>query len=84
MLAVNGFDCRDAYFLKEAGDPWLHIAVYKTDHEPMDPVETSWNDLAAKNLLNDSMKNSLNKYGYLRQEDIMYAWLDKDFHFIQD
>ena len=84
MLAVNGFDCRDAYFLKEAANPWLHLVVYKTEHEPMDPVETSWNDLAAKNLLNDSMKNSLNKYGYLRQEDIMYAWLDKDFHFIQD
>lgn len=84
MLAVNGFDCRDAYFLKRRDNPWLHIAVYKSHHEPMNPSETSWYDLAEKNLINDHMKNSLDKYGYVRQEDILYAWLDKDFHKIED
>lgn len=80
MLAVNGFDCRDAYFLKRDNDPWLHLAVYKSEYEPMDPSATTWYDLAEKNLLNDSMKNSLNTYGYVRQEDLLYIWLDKNFY----
>jgi SAM-dependent methyltransferase len=84
MLAVNGFDCRDAYFLKRRENPWLHIAVYKGHHKPMDPAETSWYDIAERNLINDYMKNSLHKYGYIRQEDILYAWLDKDFHYVED
>jgi SAM-dependent methyltransferase len=80
MLAVNGFDCRDAYFLKEENSPWLHAAVYKSDIEPMNPKTTSWYDLAELNLLNDSVMTSLNKYGYVKQEEIITTWLDKDFH----
>lgn len=81
MLAVNGFDCRDAYFLKEENDPWLSAAVYKTDIAPMDPKTTTWYDLADLNLVNDSVMLSLNKYGYVRQEELVTIWLDKDFHF---
>ena len=81
MLAVNGFDCRDAYFLKEENSPWLHAAVYKTDIEPMNPKTTTWYQLAELNLLNDSVVECLNRYGYVRQEEIVTAWLDKDFHF---
>lgn len=81
MLAVNGFDCRDAYFLKEENDPWLSAAVYKTDIAPMDPKTTTWYDLADLNLVNDSVMNSLNKYGYVKQEELVTVWLDKDFHF---
>jgi len=46
----------------------------------MDPKTTSWYDLADLNLLNDSVMNSLNKYGYVKQEEIITTWLDKDFH----
>ena len=84
MLAVSGFDCRDAYFLKQKEDPWMHAVVYKSRHEPMDPGVTSWNDLADKNLINDSMKLSLGKYGMLKQEEIIYGWLDKNFYLIED
>ena len=35
MLAVNGFDCRDAYFKKTENNPWLYAAVYKSDIEPI-------------------------------------------------
>jgi trans-aconitate methyltransferase len=84
MLAVNGFDCRDAYFLKNKDDPWLHACVYKSNIPPMDPTKTSWYDLADKQLINDSMINSLNKYGYMRQEDIYYVWLDRDWHLVED
>lgn len=79
MLAVNGFDCRDAYFMKSPNSNWLHLAVYKST-DPMDPRTTRLFDLADKNLLHDSVVYSLNKYGHLRQDDIIYPWLDKDFH----
>jgi len=84
MLAVNGFDCKDAYFLKEENSPWLHAAVYKSNIAPMDPKRTSWYDLADLNLVSDSVKQSLNKFGYVKQEEILTTWLDKDFHFAKE
>lgn len=80
MLAVNGFDCKDAYFYKNTNDPWLYAAVYKSDVAPMDPKNTSWHDLADKNLVNDSVVSSLNRYGYVKQEELITTWLDKDFY----
>lgn len=79
MLAVNGFDCRDAYFYKNAETDWIYLAVYKAE-SPMDPATTSWFDLADKQLLHPSVVDSLNRYGHVRQEDIVYPWLDKDFY----
>jgi hypothetical protein len=82
MLAVNGFDCRDAYLLKKFNDPWIDMAVYKTDVPPMDPATTTWFDLADKNLLSPSMVSSINTNGYLKQEEILMPWLDKELYFI--
>lgn len=82
MLAVNGFDCRDAYLLKKFNDPWIQIAVYKSDVEPMDPKTTSWFDLADKNLLHPSVVQSLSKHGFLVQEDVIMPWLNKENYFI--
>lgn len=82
MLAVNGFDCRDAYLLKQFNDPWIQIAVYKSEVEPMDPKTTTWNDLVDKNLLNPSVVASLTRHGYVRQEEIVYPWLDRENYFV--
>lgn len=82
MLAVNGFDCRDAYLLKKFQDPWIHMAVYKSDIEPMDPKTTTWHDLVDKNLLNLSVATSISNHGYLRQEDIIMPWLDKENYYV--
>ena len=82
MLAVNGFDCRDAYLLKKFQDPWIHMAVYKTDVSPMDPLTTTWFDLADKNLLHPSIVSSINSHGHLKQEEIVMPWLDKENYFI--
>ena len=83
MLAVSGFDCRDAYFYKEANDPWLYAAVYKTS-DPLDAKTTNWYTLAEQNLINDSTIASLNAHGYVRQEDLIVTWLDKDFYRIKE
>lgn len=82
MLAVNGFDCRDAYMLKRFNDPWVNIAVYKSDVKPMDHKTTTWYDLVDTGLLNPTVVNSVNKFGYLRQEDVLYPWLDKENYYI--
>lgn len=82
MLAVNGFDCRDAYLLKKFQDPWIQIAVYKSDVEPMDPATTTWQDLIDKNLLHPTIVNSIQKHGHIRQEEIVMPWLDRENYYI--
>lgn len=82
LLAVNGFDCRDAYLLKRHNDPWIHMAVYKSSVAPMDPRTTTWFDLAEKNLLHPSIVACLNRYGHVQQEEILYPWLDKENYYV--
>lgn len=83
MLAVNGFDCRDAYFRKQTDDPWLHAAVFKTAQEPRDPATTTWYDLVEAGLLNESLVNSLRTFGYVREQDALFPWLDKALYRIE-
>jgi len=82
MLAVNGFDCRDAYLLKKFQDPWIQMAVYKSGIAPMDPQTTTWHELAERNLLHPSIVDSLNANGFIKQEEIIMPWLDKELYFI--
>jgi hypothetical protein len=84
MLGVNGFDCRDAYFYKKENDMWLYVAVYKSDVTPMDPKITSWHDLIKLKLVNKSVEDCINTYGYVRQEEIITTWFDKDFYRIKE
>ena len=77
VLAVSGFDCASGFFLKRQSDPWLHAVVYKSEHKPMDPKTTSWYDLVEKNLLPESAAESINRRGFLAQQDLLLPWLDK-------
>jgi hypothetical protein len=77
LLAMSGFDCKDAYFYRSQG--WIYAAVYKA-REPFDHRTTTLYDLAEAGMLNASAETSINTYGYLRQEDLIYPWLDKDFY----
>ena len=79
MLAVSGFDCRDAYFYRKENSPWLYIGVYASEHDPL-PAQASWYDLADRNLINDSIINSVNKFGYARLEDVVVSWFDKNLY----
>jgi SAM-dependent methyltransferase len=76
MLAVSGFDCRDAYFYRKNGTPWLYAAVYATKVKL--PDNPTWYDLAEKNLINDFLIDSVQKNGYARLEDLVVHWLDKE------
>jgi SAM-dependent methyltransferase len=83
LLAVNGFDTRDAYFYRRPDSPWLYAAVYASEHDPM-PKQTTWYELIEKNLVNESVKNSVNRRGYAVIDELVVAWLDKDFYQIRD
>jgi SAM-dependent methyltransferase len=82
MLSVNGFDC--AFMKKDFDDPWIRAVVYKSEHEPMDPRHTRWYHIAEKGLLPESAVKSINKYGYLRQQDLVLEWLDHSLRWYGD
>jgi hypothetical protein len=77
MLAVTGWDCASGFFRRRTGTPWIDLAVYKSPDDPVDPVTTTWYDLAEKNLIPKSAQDSVNRYGFVRQEDLVLPWLDK-------
>lgn len=77
ILAVSGFECKTGFIKKEFEDPWIHAIVYKSEHEPMNPKNTSWWDLYERDLLPESAEQSLYKRGYLRQRDLVLPWLDR-------
>jgi len=78
MLAVSGWDCKDGFFKKEINDKWLFAVVYKSHHKPMDPLKHNLYYLADETeLLPKSAVASINKYGMLRQRDLLLPWLDK-------
>ena len=79
MLAISGFDCRDAYFYRKENTPWLYAGVYASEHEPLTQNAT-WYDLAERNLINDSIINSVNRYGHARLEDVVVSWFDKNLY----
>lgn len=79
MLAISGFDCRDAYFYRKENTPWLYIGVYASEHGPL-TQDATWYDLADRNLINDSVINSVSKYGYARLEDVIVSWFDKNLY----
>jgi hypothetical protein len=79
MLAISGFDCRDAYFYREKQSPWLYAAVYASQHAPI-THQATWYDLAERNLINDSLIASVNRYGYAKLDEVMVSWLDRDFY----
>lgn len=78
MLAINGWDCKDGFFLKRPEDPWLHAVVYKSSQGPLDPRTTTWYELAERNLLPESACAGISRYGYLRQQDLFLPWLDRN------
>jgi SAM-dependent methyltransferase len=82
MLATTGWDCGSGFFRKQPGDPWLHAVVYRSRQQPRDPRRTTWYDLVESGLLPDSAAKSINKYGYLRQRDLILPWLDKSFRWM--
>ena len=76
MLATAGWDCCSGFFKQKPNDSWIHAAVYKSGHEPLDPKTTSWHTLSELKLLPESATRSVFKHNYLRQQDLVVPWID--------
>ena len=76
MLSVCGWDCKGGFFKKTPGNEWLHAIVYKSKIPPMKPG-ISWYELSEKGLLPETADQSISKYGYIRQQQLVLPWLDK-------
>jgi SAM-dependent methyltransferase len=76
MLAISGFDTRDAYFYRKENSPWLYAGVYASEHSPLNEHAT-WYDLVERKLVNESVSASVNKFGYARLEDVVVQWFDR-------
>lgn len=83
-LAVSGFDCSSGFFLKKVQDPWIHAVVYKSQHEPLDLQVTRWYDLVDRQLLPVSAVDSIKRWGFLRQQDLLLPWLDRMLYGMSD
>lgn len=78
MLGMNGFDTADGFWKYDIETHRLSAAVYKSEHEPVEPKSATWHEMAEKNLIPECAIQSLNKYNYVRQEDLVLPWLDKN------
>lgn len=76
MLAITGWDCAGGFFRKPSDDPWLHAIVYKGQHDPF-PKKTRWYDLADAGVLPESAIRSIDRRGYLSQQDLLLPWIDR-------
>lgn len=76
MLAVTGWDCSAGFFKKSPNDPWLHAAVYKSEHKPLD-FKTSWHELSDLKLIPRTAAESVYRHGAVLQDELILPWLDK-------
>lgn len=77
VLAVTGWDTSAGYFRKEPNDPWIHAVVYRGKQISQDPRKITWYELSERNLLHESAVKSINRCGYLRQQDLVLPWIDR-------
>ena len=80
MLAMNGFDCGDGFLKDDEMNGWIMAAVYKSDHEPEDPLTASWHTMADRGLLPGTALESINNYNYVRQDALTLPWVNKELY----
>lgn len=74
LLALNGFDVKDAYFKKNKHEDCIEAIVYKNS-DPLD-YDTTWYQLAEKELLSENMSGIVNSIGYLTDNGLVTMWLN--------
>jgi hypothetical protein len=84
MLGVTGFDAKDLYVYKVKGDPWINIVTYKTGEIMESPDKVTWYDLIEKDMVHESIVKSMTKFNYIRQEDLIFSWVDQNFYLVED
>ena len=76
MTTISKY-CNGGFFKKAIGDPWIFAIVYRSETKPMDPNTTNLYKLIEETeLLPKTAVNSIQKYGMIRQRDLLLPWLD--------
>lgn len=73
-IALNGFDCKDAYFNKPPNEDAIEVLTYKNT-KPFD-YTTTWYDLVEKDIFNENMTSIIMKKGYLTNQGLVTKWID--------
>lgn len=76
VLSVSGWNCANAFWRKDPDDPWIHVILNNTPDKPRHPQSVRWYDLVDAGMLPESAANSIRRYGYLRQRDLVLKWID--------
>jgi SAM-dependent methyltransferase len=77
VLAVSGWNCGSGFFQKRPGESWITAIVYPGSFVASDPRKTNWYELCDSGMLPDSVVSSIQRHGYLRQQDLVLPWIDK-------
>jgi SAM-dependent methyltransferase len=77
QLASAGFDCNDGMFMKEEDSPWISAMVYKSEHKPVSPAETTWYKLMENDLLPAKAAEAVDRFGFLPQHELITRWIDQ-------
>ena len=78
LLALNGFDCKNGYFKKNAYEDIIQITTYKNT-EPFD-YASSWYNLLEKNVFSDNISKIISSKGYLTDNGLVTTWLDGEVY----
>jgi len=78
LLALNGFDCKNGYFKKNAYEDIIQIVTYKNT-EPFDYV-SSWYNLLEENVFSDNISKIISSKGYLTDNGLVTTWLDGEVY----
>jgi len=74
LLALNGFDCNDAFFRKLPYTDMIEAITYKVS-EPHDP-SLSWHQLAETGMFNDNINDIITTRNYLTDQGLVTKWID--------
>ena len=74
LLALNGFDCNDAFFRKLPYTDMIEAITYKVS-EPHDPA-MNWHHLAELGMFNDNINDIITTRNYLTDQGLVTKWID--------
>jgi SAM-dependent methyltransferase len=77
-MALNGFDCKDAYFNKPQNEDMIEVLTYK-NRKPFD-YNTTWYELLEQDIFNENMTEIIMAKGYLTNQGLTSKWIDGTVH----
>lgn len=74
MLVLSGFNCNEGYFIKQPNSNIINALVYKDSEKLYDYGDQQLYEYT--DLLPDSCKKQLDRYGYITNKNLQLYWID--------